>query len=338
MSDFQRAHPAVALSALFALTACSPDERIGSAEAVQPPTFDPTSIQGPLQPISDHEPEEPAEVQLGKRLFNDTRLSSTGEIACATCHVVAEGGDDGRRRSVGVSGEPLAVNTPTVLNAGLNFAQYWDGRARTLEEQIRETLSSSEEMGQSAQAAADRLSEDPQAVARFENVYGEGPTGRHVVDAIATYVRALTTPDAPFDRYLRGDRSALDPQQQEGYRLFTDFGCVSCHQGRNIGGNLFQHFGVMGDYFADRGDVSEADLGRYNVTGRERDKFKFKVPSLRNVAETAPYFHDGSAATLEEAVRTMLEYQIGRPAEEREIAALVAFLETLSGHVDESLK
>lgn len=338
MSRMLGANLAAALIALVALTACGPDKPLGSAPGVEPQPFDPSAVTGPLMPLSERAPAEPAKVRLGRQLFNDPRLSSTDEISCSTCHVVAEGGDDGRRFSVGASGKPLPVNTPTVLNAGLNSAQYWDGRARTLEEQIRETLASDDEMGSSPARAAARAAQDSELRAEFRKVYGERPTGADLVDAIAAYVRALTTPGAPFDRYLQGERSALDAQQREGYGLFTDFGCVSCHQGRNIGGNLFQRFGVMGDYFADRGNVTEADLGRYNVTGRERDRFKFKVPSLRNVAETAPYFHDGSAATLDEAVRKMLAYQLGHPAEEDEVAALVAFLESLSGHVDESLE
>lgn len=325
------------VTAFASTTACGPSEPPGAAAVTVPP-FDPSAFAGPVSALPDAGPSATSpEVQLGKRLFAETRLSANGEIACASCHDVANGGDDGRRYSIGADGDPTAYNTPTVLNSGLNFAQFWDGRARTLEEQIRMTLSS-DEMGFGPEAAVAVLSRDHDLVAAFDRVYDDGLTPENLVAAVAAYLRALTTPGAPFDRYLNGDESAIDAQAREGYRLFTSLGCVSCHQGRNLGGNLFQHFGVMGDYFADRGGVTEADLGRYNVTGREQDRFKFKVPSLRNVAETAPYFHDGSVATLDEAVRTMLEYQLARPPSEEKVAALAAFLATLSAEVEASLR
>lgn len=332
-----RAHPAIVLAGIVTICACGPGSDTPAESRAVAPLSGPRPVTGAVFPLP--EPDLPADdgtVQLGRQLFNDARLSANGEISCASCHDVANGGDDGRRYSIGVTGEPTERNTPTVLNSSLNFAQSWDGRARTVEEQISIALTG--EMISSPELAAAALEGDVDVVARFRQSYGTGLTPDNLVDALATYVRALTTPGAPFDRYLEGDRSAIDAQAREGFELFQDLGCVSCHQGRNIGGNLFQHFGVMDDYFADRGDVTEADLGRYNVTGREQDKFKFKVPSLRNVAETAPYFHDGSAATLEEAVRAMLEYQLGRPADDAKIARIVAFLETLSAPVDESLQ
>lgn len=277
-------------------------------------------------------------VRLGKRLFRDARLSADGAVACSTCHDVANGGDDGRIFSIGVYGRTGTVNTPTVLNSGLNFAQFWDGRATTLEEQIRDTLRDPNEMGLEPAAAAAKLSADAALVDAFERVYPDGMTSDNVVDAIAAYVAALVTPGAPFDRYLAGDESALDADAKRGYALFVQLGCVSCHQGRNIGGNLFQRFGVMRNYVEDRGDVTRADYGRYNVTGRESDRYVFKVPSLRNVALTAPYFHDSSAPTLSDAVKVMLEYQLGRPARPEQVDGLVAFLASLTGQVPAALR
>jgi cytochrome c peroxidase len=182
-----------------------------------------------------------------------------------------------------------------------------------------------------------KLTNDAEFVARFRHEYSDGLTEVNIIDAIATYMRALVVTDSAFDRYLSGDEAAISPEAKEGYRLFLELGCVSCHQGPNVGGNMYQRFGVIGDYFADRGNQSEADLGRYNVTGRERDKYVFKVPSLRNVANTAPYFHDGSAETLEDAVSIMIEYQLGRSVDADQRSAIIAFLSSLAGEVGDEL-
>jgi cytochrome c peroxidase len=276
-------------------------------------------------------------VQLGKKLFHDVRLSRNDTVSCASCHSIGDGGDDGLRVAVGIDATPGDLNTPTVLNSGLNFAQFWDGRAATLEDQVPQPIHNPKEMDSDLASVLTKFAADPAMVAEFAQAYGNKPTATNIIDAIVSYERALTTPNSPFDQFLAGNTEALTAAAQSGYDLFVRLGCVSCHQGRNIGGNMFQHFGVMGNYFADRGAVIEADYGRYNVTGREQDKFKFKVPSLRNVAQTAPYFHDGSAATLEEAVSIMIQYQLGRPIRSDQVHQLVAFLESLSGHVDATL-
>ena len=325
-----------ALLALLAVACAEHDAPSAAATPTAPPAGEfqlPRSIT-PLQPPTI---ESQAKVELGKALFNDSRLSGDGRINCSSCHDLRAGGDDGRPFSVGMADQITAVNAPTVLNSGLNFAQFWDGRVRTLEEQIRATVASPVEMGGDWHAIERTLRADLALEQRFDALYEDGVTAANVIDALAAYVRALVTWDSPFDRYLRGDAQAIGDDAKAGLELFTRFGCVSCHQGRNIGGNLFQHFGVMGDYFATHGTVSPADYGRYNVTGREEDRYKFKVPSLRNVAGTAPYFHDGSAATLDEAVRVMVEYQLGRLVTPEQITQLVAFLETLSGEVDGEL-
>jgi cytochrome c peroxidase len=276
-------------------------------------------------------------VLLGRKLFNDPRLSRNDTVSCASCHSVSDGGDDGLSVPVGIDGAVGELNTPTVLNSRFNFAQFWDGRAATLEEQLPQPIHNPKEMDSDLPQVLAKLARDPVIVAEFQRAYADGLTTPNIVDAIVAYETALTTPNSPFDRFLNGDTAALSESAHHGYDLFVRLGCVSCHQGRNIGGNMFQHLGIMGDYFADRGNVTEADYGRFNVTGRERDKFKFKVPSLRNVARTAPYFHDGSAATLEDCVRVMSRYQLGRPLDAEQVNALVAFLESLSGDVDPAL-
>jgi cytochrome c peroxidase len=179
---------------------------------------------------------------------------------------------------------------------------------------------------------AQALEHDQEMVAAFREIYPEGLTPQSLREAIAMYCLSLVTPDSKFDRYLR-EELALDAEEQAGYELFREYGCVSCHQGINIGGNMLQRFGVMRDYFADRGHVAPADYGLYTATSREEDRFVFRVPSLRNVALTAPYFHDGSATTLEQAVDVMALYQLGRSLSPEDVARIVAFLRTLTGEL-----
>jgi cytochrome c peroxidase len=306
--------------------AASPIEQAVTAQVRAPFSAVPTS--GAL---------DPKRVQLGKELFRDKRFSADGTIACSTCHDVANGGDDGRRVAIGIGERSGRLNSPTVLNSSLNLAQFWDGRAATLEDQLHWPIENPVEMGSSFGLVLANLAADPGLPSRFAAAYPGGLNEANVVDAIATYERALVTPNSAFDRFLGGEVEALSPAAREGFELFERLGCVSCHQGRNLGGNMFQRFGVMGDYFADRGGVTEADFGRYNVTGREEDRYRFKVPSLRAVAATAPYFHDGSGATLETAVAVMLRYQLGRPVRIEQVDKLVAFLESLSGEIDPAL-
>ncbi|HWA72905.1 MAG TPA: cytochrome-c peroxidase [Polyangiaceae bacterium] len=274
---------------------------------------------------------DPTRVELGEVLFRDKRLSANGRVACATCHDLSHAGTDGSPRSTGVANQPLSVNTPTVFNAALNFRQFWDGRALTLEDQLDGPLLSPLEMGSTWPQILERLRVDHEISSRFMRSYPEGPTQATVKDALATFERSLNTPDSPFDRYLAGDTNALSPIAARGYQLFTSYGCSACHQGRGVGGNMFQKLGTMGNYFDDRGGVTEADFGRFNVTHEEADRHVFKVPSLRNVARTAPYLHDGSVATLDQAVRVMARYQLGRDLAEDETTALVAFLDSLTG-------
>jgi len=286
----------------------------------------------PISPIPLSIPLDATKVALGERLFHDPRLSKTNTIACANCHVLTLGGTDGKSRSFGINGQQGVINAPTVFNSGLNFRQFWDGRAATLEDQIDGPLTNPIEMGTSWPESIAKLKQDVDYKLAFERIYRkEGICANSIRDAIATFERSLITPNGRFDKYLRGDKSAITADEKAGYRLFKDYGCASCHQGVNVGGNMYEKIGVMADYFKDRGGIVSADLGRFNVTGDAEHKHEFKVPSLRNVALTAPYLHDGSAATLERAIQIMGRYQLGVeiPAADTKLIAL--FLATLNG-------
>lgn len=285
---------------------------------------------GPLLPLPPV-PDLPADkVALGKRLFFDPRLSRNDRISCATCHQLDSGGSDRLPVSVGIDGRKGGVNAPTVFNSSLNFVQFWDGRAASLEEQAAGPVHNPLEMASNWAEVIPKLSRDESYRQDFGRVYKQGMTGETIVDAIAAYERTLLTPNSRFDRFLQGDKAALDPLEQAGYRRFIDYGCASCHQGAGVGGNMFQRFGVMDSYLKDSAG-RQADLGRFNVSGLDKDKNVFKVPSLRNVEVTPPYFHDGSAQSLEEAVIIMGRYQLGREFSSEDVKALTAFLKTLTG-------
>lgn len=293
--------------------------------------------QEPITPIPAAVFPPKPQVVLGRRLFHDPGLSGDGSVSCASCHPLEGGGMDGRRRSVGIGGQTGVINTPTVFNAGLQFAQFWDARAVDLRAQIDGPLLDPREMGTTWAKVLAHLEGDERYRAAFREHYPgrKAITEADVRDAIGSFVETLVTPDSPFDRWLKGDTAALGARQLEGYGRFKALGCIACHQGVAVGGNMLQRFGILGDYFADRGTpIESADLGRYNVTGAESDRHRFKVPSLRNVAITGPYFHDGSAATLDEAVRVMIKYQLGRRATDDDVKLIVAFLESLTGRYD----
>jgi len=283
--------------------------------------------QLPLPPVPGLPPEK---VAVGGRLFFDKRLSADNAISCASCHDFARGGADRLPVSVGVGGKTGPINAPTVFNAALNFVQFWDGRAASLEEQAAGPVHNPLEMASSWREVIPKLLQDAYYPAAFGKLYPDrGISGETIVDAIAAYERTLLT-ESRFDRFLRGDTTALSQLEQAGYQRFLDYGCASCHQGALLGGNMHQRFGVMGGYFEGR-SVSEADLGRYNQTRREEDRHVFKVPSLRNVAVTAPYFHDASVNSLEEAIVIMARYQLGRDLPGADVIALSAFLRSLTG-------
>lgn len=288
------------------------------------------SVRGEIQPIPLKVKLNYQKVELGKKLFHDPRLSYDNTISCASCHDLKQGGDDGLKFSIGINGQIGSVNAPTVLNSAFNFKQFWDGRANTLEEQAEQPIHHPKEMGSNWSQAIDKLSQDKNIVAEFEAIYTDGLKSQNIQDVIAEFERSLITPNSSFDKYLRGDEQALTKEERHGYYLFKDMGCISCHKGVNVGGTMFQSMGKMSNYFKGK-KISKSDFGRYNVTGKESDRFKFKVPSLRNVELTAPYFHDGSVETLEEAVDAMGYYQLGYKLTEREISLIVSFLKSLTG-------
>jgi cytochrome c peroxidase len=275
-------------------------------------------------------------VALGRRLFFDTGLSGDGTLSCASCHSFDHGGAEPRATSRGIGGAVGPLNAPTVLNASLNFAQFWDGRAADLREQARGPVTNPIEMGASFDRIVAALTVDPTYVADFRARYDDGVTEGNIVDAIAEYEAALITP-APFDRLLRGDETALSADERAGYKLFTQVGCASCHRGANLGGTMYQRLGLVREYFGpDLGrPLTEADNGRFNVTRKETDRHRFKVPTLRNVALTAPYLHDGSQATLGEAVLAMGRHQLGRDLDAEQVRLVVAFLGALTGTLPE---
>jgi cytochrome c peroxidase len=284
----------------------------------------------PITPLPLQMHLDPRTVDLGQRLFLDPRLSRDNTISCASCHGLSTGGADRRSRSIGVGGALGDVNSPTVFNSGFSFRQFWDGRAATLEDQVEGPLNNPREMGSNWPDVIRRLGDDPTYETAFRTLYPDGIQRANIKHAIATFERSLVT-SSRFDKFLRGDKQALTDRERAGYQRFKEYGCVSCHQGVNIGGNMYQKFGVAGDYFADRGNVTKVDWGRFNVTGLERDRFRFKVPSLRNIGVTQPYFHDGSAATLVDAVNIMAKYQLGRSISVEDRNLIVAFLFTLTG-------
>ena len=288
------------------------------------------------EPIAPIEPMSGIDAELahvGGLLFHDPGLSADGTVSCASCHAIPDGGDDGLAFSVGVGGQVGGINAPTVLNAALHVAQFWDGRATTLEQQALGPVTAAVEMAADWDDVVAYVRTQPQYNTLLTERFGDVSPDA-VAAAIAEFERTLVTPNGPFDQWLLGDDTAISDDALQGYALFKDLGCASCHQGRAVGGNMYQRFGLFGNYLEDQDrPLTAADDGRFAVTGDEQDRHVFKVPSLRNVALTAPYFHDASAPTLAEAVRIMGRYQLGRELGDTEIQRLVAFLESLTGEI-----
>ncbi|MCT7948324.1 cytochrome-c peroxidase [Ancylothrix sp. C2] len=290
------------------------------------------TVNGPIQPIPEVMPLASEKVALGNKLFHEPKLSGNNQISCATCHNLSKGGVDWRKLSVGMNGTVTQFNTPTVFNSGFNFKQNWTGKANTLEQQIETSISNPRSMGSSWKDVLQKLKNEPEYVNLFRQIYSQEISKENVEDAIATFERSLFTANSRFDKFLKGDSAAITEKEKEGYRIFNEYGCVSCHQGVNVGGNLFQKFGIIGDPLANKPTpITEADLGRFIITGKEEDRHVFKVPSLRNITLTPPYFHDGSAKTLDKAIDIMAEYQLGRKLSKNETELIVKFLRTLEG-------
>jgi cytochrome c peroxidase len=269
------------------------------------------------------------QTQLGERLFHDPQLSHDNRQSCATCHPLDRGGMDGWPRAMALNGLARLRNTPTIFNAGLNFWFNWDGRVHTLEAHAEQLLRNPAVMNTTWPELQRKLTREVNYVSAFRAAYADGLTWHNVIAALVSFERSLTTPHSRFDAYLRGERQALTAEEQQGYGLFKSYGCVACHQGVNIGGNMFAKFGV---FQSPNGSSEEAiDSGRYDVTHRPQDIQVFRVPSLRNVAVTAPYFHDGRAPTLAVAVDTMARVQLGKTLSPEEVGLIVQFLQTLTG-------
>ena len=319
--------------ACLALVACAqPTDRSVDAPTARIPELEVATAEDPIEPIPQELDLDERRVELGRRLFVDPALSGDGERACVDCHDLSAGGIvPGETQSNHPLNETGPYNVPTVFNVAFNFRLNWNGKFETLEEHLAGPMMNPEVMNAGTwDALVQRIR--PRYDAEFRDAGYARVDETTVRSAIATYQRSLITPDSRFDRHLRGEIELTD-EEAEGYALFKSVGCISCHQGINVGGNLFQRFGVMADAFDGR-PLTERDMGRYLLTGDADDAHVFRVPSLRNVAVTAPYFHDGSAATLEQAVSHMARVQLGYLLSDREVELIVAFLRTLTGEVD----
>jgi cytochrome c peroxidase len=304
---FRRPRRAVLSLIAMATSACLP---ASAGPATAAPRI---VIEEPITPIPQPRPMDVAKVALGERLFKDKRLSVDLSRSCHSCHELADNGATHGVADRALDGSPLAFNTSTIFNAALSFRFGWQGEFRSLESHVAATLQNPSIMGSSIPQVVSRLSADPELVRQFQSVYGRGPDERNLLDAIATFERTLVTTGSRFDGWLAGDASALSPQAQAGYAQFKSLGCITCHQGVNVGGNLFQRHGIFHPL---------VNAGPQIV----------RVPSLRNVATTAPYFHDGSAASLDVAVRRMASSQLNTTLTQSQVDQLVAFLGTLTGN------
>ncbi len=295
-------------------------------------------IDEPITPLPEVNNLDTKKVALGFKLFLDPLLSHDNSISCSTCHDLKKGGVDNLPVSLGINNNKTSRNSPTVFNSGFNFKQFWDGRALTLEEQAEAPLLNPHEMGSSWKEILKKLSASPEYTRQFQDIYDENTiTPKQVVDALATFERALVTTNSRFDLWLKGDEHTLSSRQKEGYKLFKSYGCISCHQGVNVGGNMFEQIGVFRDFFIEYPEKGK-DLGRFEITHDLNQKHEFKVPSLRNVALTAPYLHDGSVNELHEMISIMAMYQLGVTLSDSEVDAIEDFLHSLTGETPKVIK
>lgn len=297
------------------------------------------SWKGAFQPLpevasSPDHPSSPQKIALGRSLYLDTRLSKNDKLSCNSCHRLETFGVDNEPTSPGHEGKRGGRNSPSSFNAALHTAQFWDGRAKDVEAQALGPILNPIEMGMASEAqVVEKLKKDPKTVAAFKAAFpneAEPLTYKNIGEAIGAFERTLITPSR-FDSYLKGDNNAITSEEKAGGELFVRTGCTACHMGSTLGGQLYQKLGLVKDY-------PTTDMGRFEVTKNEADKKVFKVPSLRNVAKTGPYFHDGSVTTLEEAVSKMGEYQLGKQLSESEVASIVTFLNSLTGSLPASAK
>ncbi|TCD47125.1 cytochrome-c peroxidase [Chlorobium sp. N1] len=308
----------LAASASLAVAACSPAEKSPQPQALR---------NEPVTPVPPAQAGDPKLVELGKKLYFDPRLSKSGFISCNSCHNLSMGGSDNLKSSIGHNWTKGPINSPTVLNSSMNLAQFWDGRARDLQEQAGGPIANPGEMAFTHKLAVELLSSIPDYVEEFRVVFGSSEIDiDRITKAIAAFEETLVTPGSRFDLWLKGDERALSPEELEGYEIFKSSGCTACHNGPLLGGNSYQKMGIVEPYSA-KSPVE----GRSAVTGKDADRFSFKVPTLRNVELTYPYFHDGEAETLSEAVEVMGRIQLGKTYSESDNRKIVAFLKTLTG-------
>lgn len=298
-----------------------------------------------IAPAPADNPTTEAKIELGKMLYFDPRISITGTVSCFSCHNVMEGGDDHRSVSIGVHGQEGGRNAPTVWNAAFLSTQFWDGRAATLEEQAKGPITNPIEMGMPDHSAAiDRVRDIPGYKPYFESAFGKGDTITidNAAKAIATYERTLITPNSPFDRYVTGEKTAMSNEAVRGMNTFADVGCSSCHSGATFAGPAMPAgtgFRMKFPTFADNQDLEQYglldDKGRFESTGKEADKHLWRVPTLRNLSYTAPYFHNGAVKSLEESVQLMAQAQLNRDLSQEQVSDIVTFLESLTGEFPE---
>jgi len=287
----------------------------------------------PVQPLPEAIDLDARKVALGSKLFHDKRLSKDNTLSCASCHDLAKGGTDQAQYSTGVGQKLGGINSPTVFNSVFQSVMFWDGRAPTLEAQADGPVNNPGEMASNWQETIPKLQQDVELTAAFNAVYPQGYSKETITEAIAMFERSLLTP-ARFDQYLRGQTDAITADERHGYELFKHYGCACCHVGKILGGQSYEPLGRTADYFADRGKPTPADDGRFSVTKNEADRHNFKVPTLRNIAITAPYLHDGMTGDLKQVVQLMGKYQLGENLSAADTASIVAFLNTLTGVYD----
>ncbi|WP_293704405.1 cytochrome c peroxidase [uncultured Parasutterella sp.] len=274
-------------------------------------------------------PQQEAKIELGKMLWFDPRLSLSGKVSCNTCHDLSTNGADTKPLSIGYAGRKGTVNSPTVFNAEKQIAQFWDGRAKTLAEQATGPITNPLEMAMTPELAEGVIRSIPGYRPYFEKAFGsKNPTFSEIAEALAAFETTLTTPNAPFERYLKGDKNALTQQQIDGLKLFRRSGCIRCHSGNLLGGTSFQKVGSVRPYVTDN-----PSKGRMDVSGKPWDEMMFKVPTLLNVERTAPYFHDGAVKTLPDAVKKMADIQLDMNLSEKQVEEIVAFLDSLNGEL-----
>jgi len=292
-------------------------------------------------PIPSDNPMSADKIELGKQLFFDARLSKNGTVSCSSCHNVMSGGEDNRTASVGIEGKVGTRSSPTVWNAAFQSVMFWDGRAKDLETQAKGPLTNPIEMGMpNHDFVVQRIKQIPGYVSSFEKVFKskDSLTIDNLAKAIAAYERTLISMNSPYDKFIAGNKSALTSEAQKGFETFKSVGCISCHSGTNFSGPtlpqgiaFFQKFPMIPNQDLEQKYNFSADGGKFQVTKIESDRNLFRVPTLRNIALTAPYFHNGAVKDLNEAIRVMAKLQLGKDLSANDVKSISSFLKSLTG-------